>query len=141
MVLFQQALEELGIQVEFTVEDSSTYWDSIEEPDVHIYQTGWSSGIPDPAEVFDFLVLEGADNGHYERDDLNELIRSAQLELDDEAREAIYQQVHDIVMEDAAFIPSAYSKVTWLQKSWVDGFEPGGGGTYTAVLELVEVNP
>lgn len=141
VVLFQQALEELGIEVEFTVEDSSTYWDSIEQPEVHIYQTGWSSGIPDPAEVFDFLVLEGADNGHYEREDVNDLLRSAQTELDADAREMIYQQVHDIIMADAAFIPSAYSKVKWLQKSWVAGFEPGGGGTFTADLALVEINP
>ena len=43
-------------------------------------------------------------------------------------------------MTDAAFIPSAYLKITWLQKPWISGFEPGGGGTYTANLATVEIN-
>lgn len=140
VVLWQQALEELGVEVEFVVEGGSTYWDSIEGEDVHIYQTGWAAGLLDPSDVFDFLVLAGSDNGHYEREDLNEMLRAARAELDPAVREELYQQVHDIVMADAAFIPSAYSKNSWLQKPWVSGFAPGGGGTYTANLALVELN-
>ncbi|MBN1564349.1 MAG: ABC transporter substrate-binding protein [Anaerolineae bacterium] len=137
VVLWQQALESLGVVVEFVVEGGSTYWDSIEQPEVFIYQTGWAAGLIDPSDVFDYLVLDGADNGHYERDDLDELLQQARAEFDPAVREELYQQVHDAVMADAAFIPSAYSKNSWLQKPWVNGFEPGGGGTYTANLANV----
>ncbi len=140
VVLWQQALESLGVEVEFVVEGGSTYWDSIEREDAFIYQSGWAAGLIDPSDVFDYLVLEGADNGHYEREDLNELLRAARAEPDAAVREDLYQQVHDLVMADAAFIPSAYSKNTWLQKPWISDFVPGGGGTYTADLAPVVIS-
>lgn len=140
VVVWQQALEELGVVVEFVVEDGGTYWTSIVEDDAMIFQNGWAAGIIDPSDVFDFLILEGRGSMRYDNPEVNELLRQARIELDEEARNALYQQVHDIVMRDAVVIPSAYSKVSWLQKPWIDGFEPGGGGTYTAPLWEVSIN-
>jgi len=105
-----------------------------------IFQNGWAAGLIDPSDVFDFLILDGGGSMRYDNPAVNELLRQARLELDEDAREAIYQQAHDIIMDDAVVIPSAYSKVTWLQRSWIDGFEPGGGGTYTAPLWEVVLN-
>ena len=140
VIVWQQALEELGVQVEFIVEDGGTYWDSIVEDDAMIFQNGWAAGLVDPSDVFDFLILEGRGSMRYDNPEVNELLRTARVELDEAARGEIYQQAHDIIMDDAVVIPSAYSKVSWLQKGWVDGFVPGGGGTYTAPLWEVTLN-
>jgi len=134
VVVWQQALESLGVEVEFIVEDGGTYWDSIVEDDAMIFQNGWAAGIVDPSDVFDFLIYQGNGSMRYDNPEVNELLDAARAELDPAVREELYQQVHDIIMEDTVVIPSAYSKVSWLQKPYVNDFVPGGGGTYTAPM-------
>lgn len=134
VVVWQQGLESIGVEVEFIVEDGGTYWDSIREDDAMIFQNGWAAGIPDPSDVFDFLIYNGEGSMRYDNPEVNELLDQARAELDEAARTELYQQVHDIIMEDTIVIPSAYSKVSWLQKDYVNDFVPGGGGTYTAPM-------
>lgn len=134
VVVWQQGLESLGVEVEFIVEDGGTYWDSIVEDDAMIFQNGWAAGIPDPSDVFDFLIYQGSGSMRYDNPEVNDLLDQARAELDASVRDGLYQQVHDIIMEDTIVIPSAYSKVSWLQKDYVHGFVPGGGGTYTAPM-------
>lgn len=140
VVVWEEALRELGFEIEFIVEDGSTYWDSIVEDDAMVFQNGWAAGLVDPSDVFDFLILNGDGSMRYDVPEVNELLLEARTELDSEVRTDLYQQVHDRVMCDSVVIPSAYSKVSWLQKPWVAGFSPGGGGTYTAPLWEVELS-
>jgi ABC-type transport system substrate-binding protein len=140
VVLWQEDLAKVGIQVEFIIEDGGTYWDSIIEDDAMIFTNGWAAGIVDPSDVFDNLIKGGNGSMRYDNPEVNDLLTQARVESDEAAREALYQQVHDIVMDDAVVIPSAYSKVLWLQKPWIEGFVPGGGGTYTAPLWKVSIN-
>lgn len=140
VVVWQEALQSLGVDVTFDVQDGGTYWDSIVEDETMIFQNGWAAGFADPSDVFDFLILEGRGSMRYDNPEVNELLRAARIELDPAVREDLYQQVHDIVMADAVVIPSAYSKVSWLQKPWVEGFQPGGNGTHSAPLEVVSLN-
>ncbi|MCU0513789.1 MAG: ABC transporter substrate-binding protein [Anaerolineae bacterium] len=134
IVLWQEDLAQLGIEVEFVIEDGATYWDSIVTDESMIFINGWAAGIIDPSDVFDFLILDGNGSMRYDNPVVNELLRQARVEADEAARTALYQQAHDIIMDDAPLIASAYSKVSWLQKPWVQDFVPGGGGTYTAPL-------
>jgi ABC-type transport system substrate-binding protein len=138
--VWQEDLRKLGVTLEIVVEEGATYWDHIVEDDVELFINGWAAGIPDPSDVFDFLILDGSGSMEYDNPEVNELLRAAQIEYDEEARNALYQQAHDIIMADSVVVPSAYSKVIWLQKPWVEGFEPGAGGTYTAPLQLVSIN-
>jgi hypothetical protein len=43
-------------------------------------------------------------------------------------------------MEEAIVIPSGYSKISWLQKPYVEGFEPGSMGIHHARLEEVSLS-
>jgi ABC-type transport system substrate-binding protein len=138
--VWQEALRKLGVTLEIKVEEGATYWDHIVQDDVELFINGWAAGIPDPSDVFDFLILDGSGSMKYDNPEVNALLRAAQIEYDEEARTALYQQAHDIIMADSVVVPSAYSKVIWLQKPWIEGFEPGAGGTYTAPLHLVSVN-
>ncbi len=140
VVVWQESLESLGVPVEFVVEEGGTYWDSIVQDDAMIFQNGWAAGLLDPSDVFDFLILDARGSMRYDNPVVNDLLREARVELDEAVRTDLYQQVHDIVMADAVVIPSAYSKVSWLQKPWVEGFNPGGGGTYTAPMWEVSLD-
>lgn len=134
VIVWAEALDQLGVPYEFIIEDGSTYWDSIVTDAADIFQNGWAAGLVDPSDVFDFLILDGNGSMRYDNEEVNNLLREARVEQDPAVREELYQQVHDIIMEDVVVIPSAYSKVSWLQKPWVSEFHPGGGGTYTAPL-------
>ncbi len=141
VVVWIEALNNLGIATETIIEDGGTYWDSIVTDEAMVFINGWASGLIDPSDVFDFLILDGNGSMRYDNPEVNDLLRQARIELDESVRNELYQQVHDIVMADAVVIPSAYSKVSWLQKPWIEGFVPGGGGTYTASLWNVVINP
>ena len=135
--VLQQDLATLGVTLNIEIEDNSTYWSHIGEDDVVMFLSGWSAGIPDPSDVFNFLFLDGRDDTHYDNPEVNDLLRAAMTEYDLMARNELYQQAHDLIMADAPWIVSAYSKVSWLAQPWIEDFVPFGGGTYTAELKYV----
>ena len=139
VVVWQEALESLGVSIQFISEDGSTYWDNIRTDKADIFQNGWAAGIPDPSDIFDYLILNGEGSMRWENEEVDDLLTQARLELDPAVREGLYQQVHDIVMDEAIVIPSAYSKLSWLQAPNVSGFEAGGNGTHSARLWNVEL--
>ncbi len=137
--VWQEDLRKLGITMTIEVEEGATYWDHIEEDDVILFISGWSAGLIDPSDTMDFLFYKGIDNTEYDNPEVDALLEAARVEYDEEARTALYQQAHDLIMADAPVVASAYSKVTWLQQPWIENFNPGGGGTYTAPLWMVEI--
>lgn len=140
VVLWQEDLTKLGIRIEFKIEDGGTYFDTIVQDGTMVFQNGWAAGLIDPSDVFDYLILDGNGSMRYDNSVVNDLLRQARVEPDEAVRTELYQQVHDIVMADAVVIPSAYSKVSWLEKPWIVDFVPGGGGTYTAPLWNVSID-
>jgi ABC-type transport system substrate-binding protein len=141
IVVWEEALTSLGLDIAITTEESGTFFDSIvDNPEVDVFVNGWAAGIPDPADVLNYLILDGEGSTGYNNEEVNALLREALVEQDPAAREALYQQAHDIIAADSPIVASAYSKVTWLQKPWVEGFAPGGGGVHTAPLREVTLS-
>jgi len=132
--VWREGLEAIGMEVEFVVEDGTTYWDTIEQDDTMVFVNGWAAGLVDPSNIFDFIILDGVAPIKYDNPAVNDLLDAARIELDEAVRTEMYQQAHDMIMADSAVVVSAYSKISWLQKPWISGFEPGGGGTYTAPM-------
>jgi len=138
-VAFQDMMSQLGVTIELQKEDSSTYWDHIGEDDVQLFLSGWSSDFADPSEVFDFLFAEGRDDTAYNNPEVNKLLKEATALTDENARNEVYKQVHEIIMADAPWIVSSYSKVIYLQKPYVKNFIVSPAGTYRTPLKYVEV--
>jgi peptide/nickel transport system substrate-binding protein len=138
--VLQEDLRQLGVTLNIQVEDASTYWDHIGEDDVIMFLSGWSAGIIDPSDVLMFLFYDERDDTAYNNPEVNELLEQALIETDPAVLEDLYQQAHDLITADSPWIVSAYSKVAWLQKPNIDGFNPGGGGAHTAPLSEVSIN-
>ncbi len=138
--VLQEDLRQLGVTINIVAEDSSTYWDHIGQDDVEMFLSGWGAGLNDPSDVFNYLFLDGRDDTHYDNPEVNELLRQAMIETDEATRTELYQQAHDLITADSPWIVSAYSKLSWLQKPWVEGFDPGAGGMHTAPLANVSID-
>ena len=121
-VAFQDMLKQIGVTIDLQKEDNSSYWGHIGEPDVKMFLSGWSADFADPSEIFNFLFAEGRDDTKYDNPEVNELLQQATATNDDEERNALYKQAHEIIMADAPWIVSGYSKVSYLQKPYVEDF-------------------
>lgn len=139
-VAFQDMLKQIGVTIDLQKEDNSSYWGHVGEPDVKLFLSGWSADFADPSEIFDFLFAEGRDDTKYDNPEVNALLKEATATSDEAARNAIYKQVHELIMADAPWIVSSYSKVSFLQKPAVEDFLVSPAGTYRAPLKYVVLN-
>ena len=138
-VAFQDMLKQIGVTIDLQKEDNSSYWGHIGEPDVKLFLSGWSADFADPSEIFNFLFAEGRDDTQYDNPEVNALLEQATATTDESERNAIYKQVHELIMADAPWIVSAYSKVSYLQKPSVTNFIVSPAGTYRAPLKYVSL--
>ena len=137
--VLQQDLATLGVTLNINVEDASTYWDHIGEDDVIMFLSGWSAGLPDASDVLNYLFYDERDDTAYNNPAVNDLLEQAMTEFDDVARNDLYQQALELIAADSPWIVSAYGKLSWLQKPYIENFNPGAGGTYTARLADVTI--
>ncbi len=136
----QAYLAEIGIKTTIKVVDNTTYWSDIEGEDCIFFFSGWSADFNDPSEVFNFLLYDGIDLAtNYNNDEVDRLLDLAPTIVDDEERNAVYRQAHEIIMDEAPWIVLSYSKVTYLAKPWVEGYVVGAAGGYRTPLKYVSI--
>jgi len=70
---------------------------------------------------------------------VNALLDQARATADPDERNAIYRQVHEIVMADAPWIPSGYSKISYLLRPGIEDFQVSAAGTYRSPLKYVRL--
>lgn len=138
-VAVQDMLAQIGVTIVLQKEDTSTYWTHVGEPDVKLFLSGWSADLADASEVFDFLFAHGRDDTHYDNPEVNALLDQARATADPDERNAIYRQVHEIVMADAPWIPSGYSKISYLLRPGIEDFQVSAAGTYRSPLKYVRL--
>jgi peptide/nickel transport system substrate-binding protein/oligopeptide transport system substrate-binding protein len=139
-VAFQDMLKQIGVTIELNKEDNSSYWGHVGEPDVKLFLSGWSADFTDPSEVFDFLFANGRDDTKYDNPEVNTLLKEATATADDAERNAIYQRIHEIIMADAPWIVSGYSKISFLVQPYVENLLVSPAGTYRAPLKYVSLD-
>ncbi|HLR47055.1 MAG TPA: hypothetical protein VK092_07840, partial [Deinococcales bacterium] len=110
------------------------------EPDVQLFLSGWSADFDDPSEVLDYLFAEGRDDTEYDNEEVNELLNQARATSDPDERNDIYLEAHELIMADAPWIVSGYSKVAYLLKPHVNDFLVSAAGTYRAPLKYVTLD-
>ncbi|MBN1965770.1 MAG: ABC transporter substrate-binding protein [Anaerolineae bacterium] len=138
--VLQADLAQLGVTLNIVVEDNSTYWGHIGEDDVIMFLSGWSADFSDPSEIFNFLFLDGRDDTHYDNPVVNEMIRAATAITDDAERNALYLEIHELIMQDCPWIVSAYGKVAFLAQPWLDGLYASPAGIYRTPWKYVSIN-
>ena len=104
----QMWTDTLGITVEISARDSSTYFSSLGEDAPQLFRAGWCQDYPD-ADNFDRVVYRSDSPQNYSNfnsPEFDQLVDQAHVETDTEARRALYAQAEDILnVQVAAEIP------------------------------------
>lgn len=125
----QQDYKNVGINLQFEEMEWVTYmhaWASGLPPEHGGLQLGWGMSADYWIQLIShskFQSPNGTNSGYYSNPAVDELFDQAAVESDDEARKALYQQAHQIIMmEDAAFIPISFDRAPLALSPKVKGF-------------------
>jgi oligopeptide transport system substrate-binding protein len=112
----------LGIRVELSALDTTTYWSTMEEDAGQIFRAGWCPDYNDANNYLrDVMRSDSIYNyGHWQNAEFDRLVDEARLLSDPEARRALYAQAEQLlVADDAGTIPLYWPIVAMLTKPYV----------------------
>ncbi|MGH2548345.1 MAG: ABC transporter substrate-binding protein [Thermomicrobiales bacterium] len=103
LVLSQQALKEIGIEVDAQLLEYATLVEDVTvNRDYDATGVDFAGVTADPGELYDQLLTGAAGNYmSYSNPALDDLLKQARVELDMDAAKALYKQIQAIVVDDA----------------------------------------
>jgi peptide/nickel transport system substrate-binding protein len=127
----QADLGEVGINVSIETYEWNSFLDEVNagiEGKADMAQMAWMTGDPD---TLPFLTLRtaawpdegGFNSGYYSNDQVDELLESAQVEVDEDARIEMYHEMQEIVVEEAPWVFVASWKQNAAMAPDIEGFE------------------
>ncbi|MBT2216150.1 ABC transporter substrate-binding protein [Virgibacillus dakarensis] len=112
----QEMLKEVNINVEIVENDWDTHLAATENGEHDMAFLGWTGDNGDP-DNFLYVLLD-KDNAKmgsagniafYKSDELHDLLKQAQTEMDQEKRTELYLQAQELIHEDAPWFPIAHT--------------------------------
>jgi oligopeptide transport system substrate-binding protein len=90
-----------------------------------MFYIGWVADYPHPQDFLDVLFRTNADNnfGEYTDTGIDALLDRAAVEVDTELSFDLYQQVEQLLVDDAACLPLWFGRNYILVKPYVEGYE------------------
>jgi oligopeptide transport system substrate-binding protein len=123
--------DELGVQVELTVQEFATYLD--QRATFPVWRAGWCSDYPDNNNfLFDVFHSSSQNNDTgWSNPDFDALVEQAAAETDTATRIDLYSQAEDIlIVQDAAIIPIYFYSANEMTKPYVERTFALGGQQY-----------
>lgn len=126
-LVLQQSLASLGITLEMQENDYPTMRSKIDKGDFDIAVGNWSPDLADPSEFvkwwFDsrYQGLSG-NRAFYKNDQVDNLIRGADVIADQAAREKAYKEVQKITAEEAPYVLLFQRNAKTVMRSDVEGY-------------------
>ena len=120
-------LAKLGLDVTLDAVPVSQYWTELREGKFDMYLLGWSPGTFDAEHPIRFLMhtpdaekkLGSWNFGGYSNPTVDDLLPKIQQELDETTRQAMIDEVHGILKEDAVYAPLHVQPLVWATRSGV----------------------
>ena len=110
-VILEQWRQELGIEVDIQQTEWATFLQDVEEEKYQMFSLGWIADYPDPENFLDLLFHSnsGANHTKYGNPEVDRLLEEARLERDREKRFQIYNQVEQMILDDAPWVWTWFS--------------------------------
>ncbi|WP_218010605.1 ABC transporter substrate-binding protein [Neobacillus soli] len=126
--VIQQNLQAAGITVDLVGMDATALSQKLQsvQTDFDMYLSGYIMGI-DPDTFNSLFVTKGnANYMHYSNTKVDELFNQGRVEKDDVKRQAIYEEIQKLIIEDAAFYPLVENKRILAIDSRIKGIDEAG---------------
>jgi len=122
--IVQQWRENLEVEVTVRQIEPERFLYHLKEEKDEMFEMGWIADYPHPQDFLDILFHSGADNnyGEYSNPEVDALLETAGMELDDELSLALYQQTEQKLVEDAACLPLWFGQNYILVKPHIRGY-------------------
>ena len=128
--LTEAIIESYNINLGLEIAVEQVPWEEfLQDLDTHpmpyqMYQLGWVADYPDPQNFLEILFHtdSGQNHGEYSNPEVDTLLDEARGLQDVEERLAVYQEVEQMILEDAAWVPLYFSVETALVKPYVQNF-------------------
>ena len=122
----QREWQKIGLNVEVDVNPPSTLTQSISTGKVSFFKASWIADYPDAENYLSLFYSknftpDGPNYTHFKNAEFDKMYEQAFLETDNAKREALYQKMDALVMEEAPVIPLFYDKVSRFTRSNVSG--------------------
>lgn len=131
--LTQAFLAAIGVTANVRVGEYGASNDAIAAGEADLFLQAWvTTPQGDPGAVLEMLLAsDGASNaGGYANPDLDRLLAAGRTTFDHEARAAIYDQVQEIIADDAALIPVFHVAQTNVARQGLTGYRVHPAETY-----------
>ena len=115
-VVLQMWEKNLGIQAEFQQTEFATFLKDLHRRRFQMFDIGWIADYPDPENFLDILFYGDSSNNHtnYSNPQVDALLEQARVETDQALRYQLYNQVEQMVLDDAPWVPLWYSGERYL---------------------------
>ena len=133
--------QNLGVEVKVRQLEPQRFLYYIKQEKDEMYLLGWVADYPHPQDFLELLFRTGEENnaGEYSNAEADALLERASMELDYDLSLALYQEVEEKLVEDAACIPLWFPRNYILVKPYVSGYDLTPMGF--AMLNKVSVRP
>ena len=115
-VVLQMWSKNLGIDAEFQQTEFATFLRDLNKRRFQMFNIGWIADYPDPENFLDILFHSESNNNHtnYSNPLVDSLLEQARTETDEAVRFRLYNQVEQMIVDDAPWVPLWYSGERYL---------------------------
>jgi len=122
----QQMFKAIGVSVKISSTSLATFVSEIQSGKASMFLSSWGEDYPDPSDflnsMFNSSNIPDVNNFSYSNKQVDALLNKGALMPAGAARDAVYQQVQNIVMAQAVMIPTTWPIYTAAVQPWVKGF-------------------
>jgi len=124
----QQQLSVFGIEILIDINTGATFRDMVANSKLDFFRGSWIADYPDAENYLAlFYSKNHSPNGpnytHYHNFKYDKLYEKAMLEVNDSTRYIIYNEMNQLIINDAAIVPLYYDEVIRFVNKNVEGFE------------------
>ena len=116
--------DNLGVDVELQAVDSAAFLRELRKKTFQAFATGWAADYPDPEDFLDKLFFSNSEQNEqgYASKEVDDLLLQARYERDQKKRTQLYAQAEQLILDDAAIIPTFWPEEHLLVKPCVKGW-------------------
>lgn len=125
-IFLQETLQDIGITLNVEQLEWGAYIEAISNGEHDLFILGWPNSVGDPDQgllplFHSTMIGEGGNRTFFENDEVDELLEAGRTESDAEEREAIYQEVEEILVEEQPLISVRQAQSANAQSTDVEG--------------------